>query len=141
LKLEWALNIEYATQGQKRKDDFGYILIIEYHMDGETSNRNQLRYISLVATLWVHLLKYHKNIRYKNIIKSLDLVTTLDSRTLSLTVTPNPTIIFIILIIIFHLLAKIFIFFNLSKKLWFFFDNNNSFLKINNNNNNHYFYT
>jgi hypothetical protein len=48
LKLEWALNIEYATsQGQKRKDDFGYILIIEYHMDGETSNRNQLRYTSL----------------------------------------------------------------------------------------------
>jgi hypothetical protein len=86
-------------------------------MDGETSNRNQLRYTSLVATPCVHLLKYHKNIRYKNIIKSLGLVTTLDSRALSLTVTPNPTIIFIILIIIFHLSAKIFIFLISQKKL------------------------
>ena len=113
LKLEWALNIEYATsQGQKRKDDFGYILIIEYHMGGETSNRNQLGYTSLVSYIIprVYLLKFHKNIRWKNIIKVLGLVATSDSRSLSLTTTPNPIIIFIILIIIFHLFVKIFIF-------------------------------
>ena len=70
LKLEWALNIEYATsQGQKSKDDFGCVLIIEYHMGGETSNRNQLGYTSLVscAIQQVYFLKYHKNIRCKSI--------------------------------------------------------------------------
>ena len=55
----------------------------------------------------IYSLKYYKNIRYKNIIKSLGLVIMLDSRALSRNVTSNSIII---LIIIFHLSVKIFIF-------------------------------
>ena len=47
--FETGVGIKYRIcykSREKRKDDFGYILIIEY---GETSSRNLLRYTSLVA--------------------------------------------------------------------------------------------
>jgi hypothetical protein len=69
--------------------------------------------------LWAPLLKYHKNIRFKNIVKILGMTVTSDSRALSLAATPNPTIIFTILIIIFYLSAKIFIFLIFQKNYGF----------------------
>ena len=61
-----------------------------------------------------------------------------DQRALGLTITSDPTIIFIILMIIYNLSNPSSYIFNLLKKLCFFFHSNNIFFKYNNNNNNNF---